>query len=371
MRLKDKVTDIPLERPDGVSEEQWKKAIDLYKTAKSMGDRYPELTVAQAALETGWFKHPSGKYNYFGQKASASQEGSYVTTHEFSGDSKYKIRDKFRDYDSLGAAIKDRLNKWGSKYKDADSVREALYSIWSYDADRGMGVGYATDIKYDNKIFTILGMMGKDVKTIQEQHAKDTSIYGMNEKGEIVNINPKYATDVEKKSSDIYKNLFYKQTYPNTLTNFNRTQENTTFATDKGTTIINNKTVVKEEKEEEVPQWKLKLQQKIKERKKLVGFIKEGGIDYVAPERKPSNTVQMIQQSYMENGGQIPVSSNGLYDYPNETVLVPVTDGRVTMKNISYPVLGIADTGEQILMQPNKEYKFKGAKTVLEIPQPQ
>ena len=60
---------IPIKKPDNVSEEQWNKAVSLYTVAKQRGDRYPELTVSQAILETGWFKSPSGNFNFFGQKA--------------------------------------------------------------------------------------------------------------------------------------------------------------------------------------------------------------------------------------------------------------------------------------------------------------
>ena len=62
-----------LVRPKNVTDAQWQQAVELYNAAKRKGDRYPEITVAQAALETGWFKSPSGKYNYFGQKAKASE----------------------------------------------------------------------------------------------------------------------------------------------------------------------------------------------------------------------------------------------------------------------------------------------------------
>ena len=71
----------------------------------------------------------------------------------------------------------------------------------------------------------------------------------------------------------------------------------------------------------------------------------------------------------MQDGGEVPISENGLYDYPKQTVKVPTKDGKITMKGIKYPVLGIANTGEEIMMQPEKEYHFKGATEVLEIPQ--
>lgn len=147
-------------RPKNVSNEQWDKAVQLYNVSKNRGDRYPELTVAQAALETGWFKSPAGRYNYFGQKATASQKGSTKSTREASNNSYYRTSAKFRDYDTLEEAVDDRIKKWGSKYSDAENIDEAISSIWRYNPKTGSGEGYATDINYASKLKTILGSMG-------------------------------------------------------------------------------------------------------------------------------------------------------------------------------------------------------------------
>lgn len=155
--------EIPLKRPKGVSQEQWNRALELYKAAEETGDPYPELTVSQAALETGWFKKNSGSFNIFGQKSSKSQKGSNVVAHEYINGKKVKITDKFRDYDSLTEALQDRNKKWGSKYAGAANVKDAVYSIWQYDEEKGSGTGYATDVNYDKKLFKIMGMMGVDV----------------------------------------------------------------------------------------------------------------------------------------------------------------------------------------------------------------
>jgi len=70
-----------------------------------------------------------------------------------------------------------------------------------------------------------------------------------------------------------------------------------------------------------------------------------------------------------EEGGTIPTSINGMYEFPNQTVKVPTKDGRITMKNIPHPILGVDELGNHKLMLPNKEYKFAG-KTVMEYPVP-
>lgn len=149
-----------ISRPENITDGQWKQATELYNTAKTRGDRYPELTVAQAALETGWFKSPAGRYNYFGQKASSGQVGSSKSTTEVSGGETYSTQAKFRDYSNLGEAVDDRLQKWGKKYQGANTVDEAIGSIWRYNPNTKTGEGYATDTQYGPKLKTILGSMG-------------------------------------------------------------------------------------------------------------------------------------------------------------------------------------------------------------------
>ena len=40
--------------------------------AKAAGAKFPELVAAQAALESGWFEHTSGRNNYFGIKGKGT-----------------------------------------------------------------------------------------------------------------------------------------------------------------------------------------------------------------------------------------------------------------------------------------------------------
>ena len=169
-------------RPKNITDAQWNQALELYYAAKSKGDRYPELTVAQAALETGWFKSPAGRYNYFGQKATSGQQGSTKSTKEVAGGKTYSTKAKFRDYSNINEAVDDRLSKWGKKYKNANNVEEAIGSIWRYNPNTGSGEGYATDTQYGPKLKTILGSMGVPTSdtgnTDQpwQQYRVDTSI---------------------------------------------------------------------------------------------------------------------------------------------------------------------------------------------------
>lgn len=70
---------------------------------------------------------------------------------------------------------------------------------------------------------------------------------------------------------------------------------------------------------------------------------------------------------YGQQGG-LPISSNGVYDYPGQNVIVPTNSGQITMKNVNYPILGIDEFGNEQMMYPDQEYKFAG-KTITEFPQ--
>lgn len=342
-----KYGEVPLKRPANVSLEQWEKAVNLYNVAKSKGDRYPELTVAQAALETGWFKSPSGKFNYFGQKATQSQKGTEFNTKEVANNQVYKTRARFRDYENLDEAVDDRVRKWSSKYAEAENVDQAIDSIWKYNPETGQGTGYATDSKYDSKLKSILGMMG-------------------------VNSTPSGHTEQDNINTEV--------------SNLQNPQTNTTFVGSlpplpQIPTKEEEKIEKKAEKEEDSKE-KTALKQKQKEYE----FMQELATKMGQSERQPrdeypqeqlrlqnlldqyNQVSQLVENPYLQEGGQIPVSSQGMYEYPSQEVIVP-TDGQITMKGIDYQIIGQSlETGERQVMQPDGEYFFKNTQNVLETP---
>lgn len=84
----------------------------------------------------------------------------------------------------------------------------------------------------------------------------------------------------------------------------------------------------------------------------------------------PVEEIQYIQQpEFMaQRGGEVPVSPLGVYQYPRQEVIVPTNDGRITMKNVDYLILGTDEYGNQQMMFPNQEYQYQG-KVIHEIPQ--
>ena len=320
-----------LKRPKGLTTEQWMIAQKIYQSAKKQGDKFPELTVAQAALETEWFKKPSGKNNYFGQKASQSQKGRLVTTKEVSNNKEYVTKQKFRDYDNLDEAISDRIKKWSSKYSNANTPTEALSKIWRYDKNKKSGVGYATDINYGNKVASILNSLGTslEVDTIQDNEIPQE---------ERTVIQP-----IDLNSPEYSGTVFSEQTEEEPQQQKEPTVEQTAQE-------LLDESFLEEfqaqQLQEQIPQ------QQVQDYPQYNIEVKP--IEY-----------QPIQ---MQNGGSIPISSNGLWEYPNQQVIVP-TSGNITMKNVDYPTFGKSiETGEIIVMQPNKNYFFNNTKNVLETP---
>jgi hypothetical protein len=68
-----------------------------------------------------------------------------------------------------------------------------------------------------------------------------------------------------------------------------------------------------------------------------------------------------------QEGGVIE-DDRGQWAYPGE--ITKINSNNITMKGVNYPVLGVSDTGDTKMMQPGKDYKFKG-NSVTEYPMAQ
>lgn len=119
---------------------------------------FVSVTLAQAALETGWGKSSIGN-NMFGIKATGSTnlywrgKKRLVTTHEvIKGVSQIK-KCWFRDYDSVADSIRDhnRLLLTSPIYK---RVREAKTP--EEQCRMLKACGYATAINYDKTLISII-----------------------------------------------------------------------------------------------------------------------------------------------------------------------------------------------------------------------
>lgn len=173
------------------------KAKQIYQTAVANGNKFPLIPVAQAVLESGWFKKESGKNNFFGQKATNKQPGRSVMTKEEIAGTMQSMEQRFRDYESLEDSIKDHLGKWQKIYNEKESLDDALSAL---------APKYATDSSYADKVKAVMHSLQKrgvgtgDTYLTEEKKSPDV-IFSKNEYNQIVNVNPKRATRYEIENS--------------------------------------------------------------------------------------------------------------------------------------------------------------------------
>ena len=137
----------------------------FYKLAKEAGHKFPELTAAQAMLETGNGESPSGKNNYLGLQASLSQiekgQSTNLETKEDLGRGLENTRRDFVDFDDIRDQMKQYNEEWNKPFRDrkgivsVNTVEEAIDLIQSRPNDL-----YATDKDYKTKVLQLI----KDAK---------------------------------------------------------------------------------------------------------------------------------------------------------------------------------------------------------------
>ena len=127
--------------------------------AKRVGAKFPELVASQWALESGFGKRFSGKWNAFGLKGS----GSSRETKEFYDGQWVTIKAGFIDFPSLAACIEYLVTRWYKDYKQFRGVNNApdCYAAARMLKDQG----YATDPTYPEKL-----------NKLMKQHSPSSSI---------------------------------------------------------------------------------------------------------------------------------------------------------------------------------------------------
>jgi hypothetical protein len=129
-------------------EASW-KAVEL--VAGDCGAKWPQVVAAQWALESGWGKHVSGKFNFFGIKGTT---GTKKETKEFLNGKWVTITDTFKDYPSPEACIEDLIRLWYKDYKGFKGVNRA--TSWEECCRLLQREGYATDPTYPQKLITLI-----------------------------------------------------------------------------------------------------------------------------------------------------------------------------------------------------------------------
>lgn len=118
--------------------------------ARRCGSRFPELVAAQWALESGFGRHFSGKWNAFGLKGS----GTTTSTQEFYDGQWVTIKAGFIDFPSLAACIEYLVTRWYKDYRQFKGINNAPNR---YAAARMLKEqSYATDPDYPAKLSKLM-----------------------------------------------------------------------------------------------------------------------------------------------------------------------------------------------------------------------
>jgi len=131
----------------------------IYNQARAAGDRFPELTAAQWAIESGWGSSNSGKNNPFGEKTLSG--GTVRRTREVGPGGSYMTNAAFKDFGSEEEATRHRVKKWSYKYGDAKDLETAARNLQIPPGGKIPGTKeishgvYATDPSYASAISRI------------------------------------------------------------------------------------------------------------------------------------------------------------------------------------------------------------------------
>lgn len=123
-----------------------------------------QALVSQAALETGWLKHPTvdevtkkDSYNLFNIKWSGRGNYVTITTTEYVKGKPVKVKAQFRAYKDYGESFEDYANlvAHSSRYSAAVSIARTTKSPVKY-VEVLQSCGYATDPQYAAKLTAIM-----------------------------------------------------------------------------------------------------------------------------------------------------------------------------------------------------------------------
>ena len=115
------------------------------------------VTLAQAALESGWAKSPIGGYNIFGIKGSGSQGTVRVATKEFLKGKWVTINDNFAKYGNFHEAVMKHGQVFQGDYKGyKNGLATYAKTKNDYAFIDAVGSTYATDPQYKQSIKKIM-----------------------------------------------------------------------------------------------------------------------------------------------------------------------------------------------------------------------
>ena len=136
----------------GDNQAKWKT---VYAMAEKAGAKYPELVAAQFALESAWGTALAAKNNFFGIKATSSEDATVSNTREVVNGQDVYVDARFKNFDTPQDCIDHLVTQWYKDYKGYSGVNNA--SDAQAAADQLKREGYATDPQYAASLKRIMG----------------------------------------------------------------------------------------------------------------------------------------------------------------------------------------------------------------------
>ena len=122
----------------------------VQQLAELAGAKFPEVVAAQWALESGWGKHFSGKWNAFGLKGP----GTKKKTKEVVDGKEITIEAEFLDFEDIADCVDYLVSRWYRNYNEYEGINIARSREEA--ARELVKQGYATDPEYAEKLIKLM-----------------------------------------------------------------------------------------------------------------------------------------------------------------------------------------------------------------------
>lgn len=165
----------------GSNVEKWKA---VYAMAQKAGSKYPELVAAQFALESAWGTALAAKNNFFGIKATGSEDATVSNTREVVNGRSVYVDARFKNFATPQDAINHLVNQWYKDYKGYRGVNNASDAFAA--AMMLKSEGYATDPVYAQSLQRLMNEYSnvrgreEDIASFVKPGSVDTSLTSSN-----------------------------------------------------------------------------------------------------------------------------------------------------------------------------------------------
>lgn len=271
-----------------------------------------------------------------------------------------ELQQKFPNVVITSGFRENAVTKFGKKSRH--STGEAVdirinpeISNWLYNTKEGIttlnkyGLGMLDESKKENQKFGNAIHAGKDYALVERARNRYKELFGYD-----------YGQEPVQKQEEIIYELPSKST--TVVNNLPKTEENINFAEQINKLEQDNlKKQAELEKVNEQVNNSFQYKQPIQE-EQVVYEEQTPNVNY----EDIFNQVSQFVDTPIAQQGSIIDDNMGQWKYPGE--ITRISSPNITMKDVPYQVLGVANTGEVKLMLPNQEYYFNNASTVTEYP---